>query len=98
MAIAGKVSDIPPGTIRLIDVNGEPVAVANVDGAFHAFGDTCTHQGCSLSEGDLEGKVVTCHCHGGEYDVTTGEVLSGPPPEAVKVYACSIENDNVVVS
>jgi len=98
MPIVGKASDIQPGTIRRFDLNGEPVAVANVDGTFHAFGDTCTHRGCSLSEGDLEGKVVTCDCHGGQYDITTGEVLSGPPPEGVKVYACSVENDNLVVS
>ena len=98
MAVVGRASDIQPGTIRRFDLNGESVAVANVGDAFHAFGDTCTHRGCSLSEGQLEGKVVTCFCHGGQYDVTTGEVVGGPPPEPVKTYACSIENENVVVT
>jgi nitrite reductase/ring-hydroxylating ferredoxin subunit len=98
MAIVGKAGEIQPGTMRLFEVNGESVAVANVDGAFHAFGDICTHRGCSLSEGELDGKVVTCYCHGGQYDVTTGEVVDGPPPAPVKTYACSVENDNLIVS
>jgi nitrite reductase/ring-hydroxylating ferredoxin subunit len=98
MAVVGKASEMQPGTIRSFDLNGESVAVANVGGAFHAFSDTCTHRGCSLSEGNLEGNVVTCFCHGGQFDVTNGEVVGGPPPEPVKTYATSVENGNVVIT
>jgi nitrite reductase/ring-hydroxylating ferredoxin subunit len=98
LAVVAKASDIPPGTIKRFEVDGEGIAVANVDGSFYAFGDECTHQGCSLAEGDLEGKTVICFCHGGQYDITTGEVISGPPPEPVKSYACTIEGDSLVIS
>jgi nitrite reductase/ring-hydroxylating ferredoxin subunit len=40
---------------------------------FHAFGDTCTRLRCSLAEGKLDGAVVTCACHGSQFDVTTAE-------------------------
>jgi len=42
---AGKTSDIAPGTVRVFNVGGQAVAVANVDGQFYAFADVCTHDG-----------------------------------------------------
>jgi nitrite reductase/ring-hydroxylating ferredoxin subunit len=60
-------------------VSGNRVAIARVGGAFYAFGDTCTHQGCSLADGELEETTVTCPCHGSQFNVTTGDVLRGPP-------------------
>jgi nitrite reductase/ring-hydroxylating ferredoxin subunit len=81
----------------LIDWNGEPVAIANVDGTHYAFQDTCTHRGCSLVEGDLDGVVVTCACHGSQYDIRSGEVVGGPPPEPVKTYGLNLEGDDLVM-
>jgi nitrite reductase/ring-hydroxylating ferredoxin subunit len=53
-------------------VRGTRIAVANVGGTYYAFDDTCTHEQCSLAEGDLAGTTVTCMCHGAEFDVRTG--------------------------
>jgi nitrite reductase/ring-hydroxylating ferredoxin subunit len=75
------------------DVGGARIAVANVGGTLHAFGDTCTHLQCSLARGDLDGTVVTCPCHGSQFDVTNGEVLRGPAQEPVRSYAARVEND-----
>ena len=95
MASVGKVSDVAPGRLLAVEVNGEQVAVANVDGRFYAIGDTCTHRGCSLAEGELEGKVITCRCHGGQFDVTTGEVVVGPPQEPEKAYPVQVVGDEL---
>ena len=65
--------------LAAFEVSGTRIAIASVGDAFYAFGDTCTHRGCSLAEGDLEATIVTCPCHGSQFDVTTGEVLRGPP-------------------
>ena len=78
--------DVAEGEVNSYTVGTRMVAVANVDGDLQAFDDTCTHQGCSLSEGDLDGTIVECPCHGGRYDVMTGEVVGGPPPEPVDVF------------
>ena len=56
-------------------VVGKDVALFNVDGMIFAMEDSCLHQGSSLGNGKLEGKVVTCFGHGWKYDVTTGCVL-----------------------
>jgi nitrite reductase/ring-hydroxylating ferredoxin subunit len=73
----GRTLDVGSGGIAF-DVDGTPVAVANVDGRLLAFDDTCIHRGCSLATGDLDGATVTCPCHGSQFDVTSGAVLRGP--------------------
>jgi 3-phenylpropionate/trans-cinnamate dioxygenase ferredoxin component len=91
-----KVTDaaeIAEGELAAFDVGGARIAVANVGGTLHAFGDTCTHLHCSLAEGDLDGMVVTCPCHGSQFDVTTGGVLRGPAQEPVPSYIARVEND-----
>ena len=53
-------------------------ALVNVGGHIYAIADTCAHQGSSLAQGKLAGKVVTCRSHGWRYDVTTGYLTSAP--------------------
>ena len=76
-----------PGTMTAFEVNGEHVAIANVGGTVYAFGDLCPHRQCSLADGTLMGAVVTCPCHGSQFDVTTGERLRGPAVRAIPVFA-----------
>ncbi len=83
VANAGDVSE---GEVNSYTVSNRQVAVANVDGSLHAFDDTCTHQGCSLAEGDLEDTIVECPCHASQFDVLTGEVVEGPATEPVDVF------------
>lgn len=95
-----KVADaaeIAEGELTAFDVDGVRIAVANSDGTFYAFGDTCTHLQCSLAQGDLEGTVVTCSCHGSQFDVTNGAVLRGPAQEPVRSYGARVEDDAVQV-
>ena len=73
-------------------VSGNRIAIATVGDVFYAFGDTCTHQGCSLADGKLTGTTVTCPCHGSEFNVTNGEVLRGPARDPVRSYAVRVED------
>ena len=93
-----RTSDIKPGELAAFEVEGVRIAVANADGRFFAIDDTCTHEQCSLAgEGMLEGTVVTCGCHGAQFDVTTGAVLAPPAPEPVKAYPVHIDQGNLLV-
>jgi nitrite reductase/ring-hydroxylating ferredoxin subunit len=92
-----SASAIPEGGLAAFTVAGKPVAIARVGGVLYAFDDTCTHRGCSLADGDLDGRVVTCPCHAGELDVTTGAVLGGPPPEPVSTYPVRVEGDAIAI-
>ena len=89
---------IKPGELAAFDVAGVRIAVANADGRYFAIDDTCTHEQCSLAaEGTLEGTVVTCGCHGAQFDVTTGAVLAPPAPEPVKAYPLRVDNGSLVI-
>jgi 3-phenylpropionate/trans-cinnamate dioxygenase ferredoxin subunit len=93
-----RTGDIKPGELAAFDVEGTRIAVANANGRLFAIDDTCTHEQCSLAEeGTLDGTVVTCGCHGAQFDVTTGEVLAPPAPEPVKSYPLRIEQDAIVI-
>lgn len=89
--------DVNEGEMAAFDVSDQKVAVARVDGSLYAFGDVCTHARCSLVEGELEGKTVTCACHGSQFDVTTGAVLNPPATEPVPVFRVRVEDDEVHV-
>jgi 3-phenylpropionate/trans-cinnamate dioxygenase ferredoxin subunit len=93
IATSTKASTIRPGALALIEIAGRRIAVANVDGVFYAFDDTCTHEQCSLAEGDLEGTKVICACHGAEFDLRTGAVLAPPAKEPLRTYPVRVADD-----
>ena len=92
-----KADEIAPGQGKMVEVNGSKIALFNVEGTFYAIDDTCTHRGGPLSDGELNGKEVTCPWHGGVFDVTTGEVLGPPPPVAVSRYDIRVEDGDIEV-
>ena len=94
---AVETRQIPEGGLVAVEVRGIPIAIANVGGVFYAFDDTCTHEQCSLAEGDLAGTTVTCMCHGAEFDVRTGRVLAPPAPLPVRVYRTKIDGDGLLI-
>jgi 3-phenylpropionate/trans-cinnamate dioxygenase ferredoxin subunit len=93
-----NTNDIPAGSIRALDVRGTRIAIANVGGTFYAFDDECTHEQCSLAEeGELSGTTVTCTCHGSDFDIRTGRVLTPPATVPVKVYRTRVEGDTLQI-
>jgi nitrite reductase/ring-hydroxylating ferredoxin subunit len=76
---------------------GARIALANVAGTVFAIDDTCTHRGCSLGDGKLDGSTVQCACHGSRFDVTTGAVVRGPAEEPVRRYPVQVTNGEVQV-
>ena len=89
---------VKPGDLAALEVKGVRIAIANVNGQLFAIDELCTHEQCSLAEeGTLEGTVVTCGCHGAQFDVTTGQVLAPPAVEPLKVYPVHVEAGRIVV-
>jgi len=89
--------DVVPGQMRVFDVSGTSVDVVSVNGTFHAFDDKCTHMGCSLAKGKLNGTTVTCPCHGSQFDVTSGAVLHGPAQRPVRSRSVQVEAGELLV-
>ena len=93
----GSTKDVVAGTMRVFDVAGTNVNVASAAGGLHAFDDKCTHMGCSLAKGKLDGKTVTCPCHGSQFDVTTGAVLRGPAQRPVRSRSVRVEGEDLFI-
>ena len=94
---AAEASEIPPGEMKIVEIDGHEIAIANVNGEFVAFQNECTHRGGPLGEGILMGEVVECPFHAGQFNVKTGEVVSAPPSEPIATYAVQVEGDEIRV-
>lgn len=92
-----KTEKIADGEMKLTELGEEAVVVARVGTDFYAFNNICTHKHCSLSAGTIEGQEVTCPCHGGKFDVKTGEAVGLPAVLPVKTYPVKVENGTVMV-
>jgi 3-phenylpropionate/trans-cinnamate dioxygenase ferredoxin subunit len=92
----GDLHSVPEGEMRVFDVDGSKVNVANAAGGLYAFDDTCTHMGCSLANGELDGTTVTCACHGSQFDVTSGAVLRGPAQRPVRSHRVEVQDGSIL--
>ena len=92
----GNAADIADGQMRRLRCRGTKVNVSNANGHLCAFDDTCTHMGCSLAKGELDGTTVTCSCHGSQFDVTSGAVLRGPAQRPVRSRRVQVEGADVL--
>ncbi len=93
-----ELHDLHDGELMAVEVDGEPVCLAKVDGNVYAFSGTCTHIGGPLDEGELEGEVLTCPWHRAQYNIRTGKVLRGPARQDIPVYPVRLEGDAILVS
>jgi len=89
--------EIEPGRCAVIDIDGTPVAVFNLDGEFLAVEDECSHECYPLSDGEVEADTVICAQHGAQFSLRTGEALSAPAIEPVATFAVRVENGRVQV-
>jgi 3-phenylpropionate/trans-cinnamate dioxygenase ferredoxin component len=93
----GRADEVAEGQVRAFEVAGQQVAVTRIGGTPYAFGDTCTHRGCSLSPGEVTGTEIECECHGSVFDMTTGEVLNGPATEPIATFPVSDEGGDLKI-
>jgi nitrite reductase/ring-hydroxylating ferredoxin subunit len=82
----GTAGEIGDGELNSYGAGEHQVAIANVNGTLHAFDDLCTHQQCSLAEGELDETTVECPCHGSQFDITTGQAVRGPASDPVDIF------------
>jgi len=71
---------IAPGGMKTVELGGQEIVICNCDGTYYAIQRRCGHMNAPLEMGALDGKIVTCAMHCAQFDVTTGQALSGPVP------------------
>jgi 3-phenylpropionate/trans-cinnamate dioxygenase ferredoxin subunit len=93
-----SLAEVPDGELRAFELAVGRVAVAHVENELFAFGDECTHEGCSLAEGKLDemADTVECPCHRSRFDLRNGEPVEGPAEDALPVYPVRTSEDGWV--
>ena len=91
------IKDIQPSTMKAVEVAGEKICVANVEGKCYAIGNLCTHVGGPLAEGTLEGYEIECPWHGSKFDVRSGEPTRPPAKRPEPTYEIKVEGNNLLI-
>lgn len=94
---AGPTTDLADGQTISVAVGRRMIAVAQSGGAYFAFEDVCTHDGAELTGGAIEGAEIICPRHGARFCMRTGEALSPPAYEPVRVFETRIEGGHLWV-
>ena len=106
--VVATVDELPPGTRKLIEIDGRPIAVFNIKGEYFGLLNRCPHQGASLCEGPLIGlaksstpgeieytklgEIIRCPWHGWEFDLRTGRSQCDPRTMRVKRFDVHVEH------
>ncbi len=88
---AGPVADLGEGQSISLAVGRRMVAVVRSEGEFFAIEDVCTHDGAELTGGEIEAGEIVCPRHGARFCLRTGQALTPPAYEPVRVFATKVE-------
>jgi nitrite reductase/ring-hydroxylating ferredoxin subunit len=97
MVKVAEVSQVPPGTGKVVQADGKVLALFNLNGTFYALDNRCTHVGGPLGEGTVEGNQVTCPWHGSVFNITTGEIVAPPARRPVTTFPVRVEGNAILV-
>ncbi|HEY55731.1 MAG TPA: Rieske 2Fe-2S domain-containing protein [Dehalococcoidia bacterium] len=108
---AGKSGELADGAMKHVPSPSGEILLARVGDKYYAADNRCPHLGGRLSNGKLEGTVVTCPLHSSQFDLKDGSVVrwlkgSGlmakagkalKPPKTLKVYLVQVKDGQVLI-
>jgi nitrite reductase/ring-hydroxylating ferredoxin subunit len=71
-------SEITPGRVRIVTINGTEIALVRDGEAVYAVSNRCTHAGSSFAHGRAVGTLLTCPMHGARFDLRNGTCVNAP--------------------
>jgi 3-phenylpropionate/trans-cinnamate dioxygenase ferredoxin subunit len=105
-----KIEELKSGTMKMVMAEGREILLTRIGDKYYATDNRCPHMKGDLSQGKLEGTVVTCPRHGSQFDITNGQVvrwlkggltskLSGVlgMSKSLTIYNVKIENGKILV-
>ena len=93
-----ETDQLTPGSVMAVEVEGEQVLLANLDGEYCAIRNECSHQGVQLDDGILEGDEIECMLHGSRFNLKTGAVRLPPATEDVPSFTVQVKGKEILVS
>lgn len=95
--LVAKTDEVQEEEPKAVQVGNQYIAIYRVDGKFYATDDICTHEFASLCEGFVDGDIVECPLHAGQFHIPTGKAMSPPVTEDLKTFAIKLEGDDIYV-
>lgn len=95
--IAVGPADLTNGERRIIEIEGNAIAIFNIAGAYYAIADVCSHDDGPVAEGDLSDYEIECPRHGAHFDVRSGKVLTFPAIVDIPAYPIKIEDGEILL-
>ena len=92
--VLGPTSDVPVGG-GTVYADQQVVVTQPTGGDFLGFTAICTHAGCTV--GDVSGGTINCPCHGSQYSIQDGSVVTGPAPAPLAPKDISVKGKDVVL-
>ncbi len=94
-----SVKDVQEGSAFPVEIMGLQLAIYHLEGgALHCTDNVCTHAFALLTDGWLEGTLIECPLHAGQFDVCTGKGQGAPIEEDLKTFAVKLEGDDILVA
>ena len=75
LTAVGKVGELEDGTVKEVLAQGREILLARIGDNYYAADNRCPHLGGKLSQGKLEGTVITCPRHRSQFDLRDGQVI-----------------------
>jgi 3-phenylpropionate/trans-cinnamate dioxygenase ferredoxin subunit len=91
-----RLDDVPPGTMRMVQVDGTDILLVNQDG-IHAVQGICSHEYFELDQGFLTGDSITCALHLSRFDLATGEALDPPAELPLARYPLRVVDGSIIL-
>ncbi len=92
--LLGLVTDIPLGG-GTIYTSEKIVVTQPVKGVFKAFSAVCTHVGCICNR--VANGTIDCPCHGSEFKITDGAVVTGPAPSPLPARTITVSDGKILL-
>jgi nitrite reductase/ring-hydroxylating ferredoxin subunit len=92
-----RLDEVPPGTMKMAQVDGTDILLVNLEGQVRAMQGTCSHEYFELDKGFLTGDSLTCALHLSRFDLTTGEALDPPAEAPLQMYPVVIEEGEIIL-
>ena len=92
-----RLRDVPEGRGLRVQIDGLEIGIFRVGATLHALENACPHAGAPLSEGCLEGSIVTCTLHGWRFDVRTGFHPDAADGFPIPCFAVQVSDDRIEV-
>ena len=95
---AAQVDEVPPGSKKLVEINGTQVLLCHSQDRIFAVENLCSHAEEKLDCGRMRAGWIACPIHGARFDLATGAALNPPANQPIRTFPVRITGATIEVA